>query len=81
MKCVKNCKTWLLATGTGLALLMGILMSVNPAKFATLVVNVTRFFDAMLPILAVVALLKFIWSCPKSKCVNNKNNQIHQDNK
>lgn len=71
MKCRKNCKSWFLGIGTLVALLSGVLISIDPTKYTALVMGVTRFFDVMLPILAVLALLKFIWCCapqqPKDK--------------
>lgn len=52
-----------------IALAMAILAIVLPAERIDYVVVVSRFFDIMLPVLAVGALVKYLCSCPwKGHC-------------
>lgn len=46
-----------------LAVLMGILVLVMPPEKIMYLVNVSRFFEVMIPILGVGALLKYICCC------------------
>lgn len=45
-----------------IALLLALLVSFWPQQMAT-AIHVTRFFDIMLPVLAVGALIKYLCSC------------------
>ena len=54
---------------TVIALLVAILASVLPQDKIVYLINVTRFFEVMIPILAVGALLKYLCS---SICGNDK---------
>ncbi|MDR1012628.1 MAG: hypothetical protein LBL40_02150 [Coxiellaceae bacterium] len=57
--CKKICSR--IATGViVLALFMATIVSVWPQQSLTFVVLVSRFFDVMLPILAVSALIKYL---------------------
>lgn len=47
-----------------IALLQAVLASVLPQEYLEYVVGVSRFFDIMLPVLAVGALLKYLCKCP-----------------
>lgn len=52
-----------------IALLMAILATVLPPEHIDYVIVVSRFFDIMLPVLAVGALVKYLCSCPwKGHC-------------
>lgn len=48
-----------------IALIMAVLGSVLPPEHIDYVIVISKFFDIMLPILAVGALLKYICKCPK----------------
>lgn len=54
-----------------LAVLQGILVSVLPPDYLGYMAGISRFFEVMIPILAVGALLKYICCC--KKCVENDN--------
>ena len=54
------CKKMFLGFFTGVALLVAVLVSVLPKDQLIYLVNITRFFEVMLPILAVGALLKYL---------------------
>lgn len=45
-----------------IALLLAILATVLPQDKLASVIYISRFFDVMLPILAVGALIKYLWS-------------------
>ncbi|MBT4885325.1 MAG: hypothetical protein HON55_04145 [Legionellales bacterium] len=47
---------------TGLALLVAVLVSVLPKEHLIYLINITRFFEVMIPILAVGALFKYLCS-------------------
>ena len=51
----------------GLALLVAVLVSVLPKEQLVYLVNITRFFEVMIPILAVGALLKYLCA-PMNDC-------------
>jgi hypothetical protein len=51
-----------------LALLVAILVSVLPKEHLIYLINVTRFFEVMIPILAVGALFKYLCSGEDSSC-------------
>lgn len=58
----KGCKI----VGAGIiiiALLQAILVSVLPAEYLGVMAGVSRFFEVMIPILAVGALLKYLCMC------------------
>lgn len=58
----KGCKI----VGMGIiviALLQAILVSVLPAEYLGVMAGVSRFFEVMIPILAVGALLKYLCVC------------------
>lgn len=46
------------------ALLIAVLVSVLPKENLIYLVNITRFFEVMLPVLAVGALIKYITCSP-----------------
>ena len=48
-----------------IALLLAVLATVWPQDRLADVIVVSRFFDVMLPVLAVGALVKYLWSSPK----------------
>ncbi len=52
------------------AIIVGILSLVLPMDKAAAIVAVENFFGVMLPILAVGALLKYIFTCTKAKDCN-----------
>lgn len=65
-----------------IALLMGVLVVTLPPEKLEYLVLVSRFFEAMMPVLAVGALIKYLCSCstasncvkcePYDKGINNK---------
>jgi hypothetical protein len=59
-----------------IALLMALLASVLPPEQIDYVIVISKFFDVMLPVLAVGALLKYLCKCPKcggcDKCQDGK---------
>ena len=65
------CKKMFLGFFAGVALLVAVLVSVLPKDQLIYLVNITRFFEVMLPILAVGALLKYLCA-PVSDCTPNK---------
>lgn len=58
--CKKMCNKITAVVVIVLALAMAVTVSVWPQQSLTFVVFVSRFFDVMLPILAVGALLKYL---------------------
>lgn len=50
------------------AIIVGILSLVLPMEKAAAIVAIENFFGVMLPILAVGALFKYIFTCPKQHC-------------
>jgi len=50
-----------------IALILAVLVSVWPQERLTDVIYVSRFFDVMLPVLAVGALIKYLCCCPGKK--------------
>lgn len=50
------------------AIIIGILSLVLPMEKAAAIVNIENFFGVMLPILAVGALVKYIFTCTKQHC-------------
>lgn len=50
---------------TLLAVLLGILAVSMPMDWLGPVMFFSRFFEVMIPVLAVGALLKYLWCCPK----------------
>lgn len=66
------CKKFFTYFFAGLALLVAILATVLPQDKIVYLINITRFFEVMIPILAVGALLKYVCcgvddaSCDKS---------------
>lgn len=58
-----------------IALIMAILASVLPPEHLDSVIFVSRFFDIMLPVLAVGALIKYIACCGSSKECCNKDDK------
>lgn len=57
------------------AIIVGILSLVLPMDKAAAIVAIENFFGVMLPILAVGALFKYIFSCTKSKDCDKNNDQ------
>jgi len=51
-----------------LALIVAILVSVLPKEHLIYLINITRFFEVMIPILAVGALFKYLCSGDDSSC-------------
>lgn len=51
-----------------LALTVAILVSVLPKEHLIYLVNITRFFEVMIPILAVGALFKYLCSGDDGSC-------------
>lgn len=51
-----------------IAVVVGILSLTLPIEKAAAIVAVENFFGVMLPILAVGALLKYIFTCSKQSC-------------
>lgn len=50
-----------------IALSLGVLVTGWPHQYMNLILHVTRFFEVMLPVLAVTALLKYLCWCPGKK--------------
>lgn len=63
-----KCRKIFLSAVLGLAVLMGVLVLVLPQEHLDILVLVSRFFEAMIPILAVGALVKYLFSCSSSDC-------------
>ncbi len=61
------CNTLIAVVTIVLALCMAILVSVLPVTNMHFVIFVSRFFEVMIPILAVGALIKYLCSCPSKK--------------
>lgn len=57
------------------ALMMAIFASFLPPERLDSIILVSRFFDIMLPVLAVGALIKYIAGCGSSKKCCNKDDQ------
>ncbi|MBP9726831.1 MAG: hypothetical protein KBD83_05155 [Gammaproteobacteria bacterium] len=57
------------------AIIVGILSLVLPMDKAAAIVAIENFFGVMLPILAVGALFKYIFSCTKAKDCDKDNGQ------
>jgi hypothetical protein len=55
-----------------IAVLLAITASVLPQEKLASVIYFTRFFDVMIPILAVAGLIKYLFSCPRSSAVDKK---------
>ena len=53
-----------------LALLVAVLVSVLPKDQLIYLINITRFFEVMIPILAVGALFKYL--CSTGSCYDKK---------
>lgn len=52
-----------------IAIIMGLLVSFLPQERLADVIYISRFFDVMIPILAVGALVKYLATCPVcSRC-------------
>ncbi len=51
-----------------IAIVMAVLGSALTPEHIDYVIIVSKFFDIMLPILAVGALIKYLWKCPR--CCN-----------
>jgi len=49
-----------------IAVVLGILAVVLPVRSIEIVILISRFFEIMLPVFAVGALIKFLTCCPKS---------------
>lgn len=60
-----NCKFFVMFF-TFLALLLGVLAVSMPMDWLGFVMMFSRFFEVMIPVLAVGALLKYLWCCNKS---------------
>lgn len=63
-----KCRKIFLGLVLGLALLMGILVLTLPQEHLDILVLISRFFEAMIPILAVGSLIKYLFSCSTSDC-------------
>ena len=50
----------------GLAIIVAVLVNMLPKEQMVYLVNVTRFFEIMIPILAVGALFKYLCCAPSS---------------
>lgn len=61
-----KCRKIFLSVVLGLAVLMGILVLALPQEHLDILILVSRFFEAMIPILALGALIKYLFSCPSS---------------
>lgn len=73
-----KCRKLFLGTVFGLAFLMGILVLVLPQEHIDILVHISRFIEAMIPILALGALVKYLFSCPESGAVcNDKKGDCH----
>lgn len=53
------------------AVIVGILSLVLPMEKAGAIIAIENFFGVMLPILAVTALFKYIFTCTKRECDKN----------
>lgn len=51
-----------------IALVLAILATVWPQDRIADIIYISRFFDVMIPILAVGALIKYLCCCGKNKC-------------
>ena len=49
-----------------IALLLAIFASVLPQEKLTSIIYFTRFFEVMIPVLAVAGLIKYLFSCSRS---------------
>jgi hypothetical protein len=58
-----------------IALLVAIFASVLPQEKLTSIVYISRFFDVMIPILAVGALVKYIFHCHKWTCLKSESKE------
>ncbi|MBT4804445.1 MAG: hypothetical protein HON78_05575 [Legionellales bacterium] len=65
---IMSCHQTLKCFFIGLALLVAILVSVLPKEQLIYLINITRFFEVMIPILAVGALFKYLCSGDASCC-------------
>lgn len=64
-----------------IALLLAISISVWHEQGLAYIVFVSRFFDVMLPVLAVGALIKYLLGCHSyDKCVSNEPEKIKEGN-
>lgn len=61
-----------------IAIIVGILSLVLPMDKAAAIVAIENFFGVMLPILAVGALFKYIFSCNKAKDCDKDKGQCNK---
>lgn len=61
------------------ALALAILAVALPPANLAFVIIISRFFEVMIPVLAVAALLKYLFCCVKSSNCNevNRNSGVH----
>lgn len=59
------CKRVFVGFIIAVALILAVLASVLPQQSLASLIYVSRFFDVMLPVLAVGALIKYLCCCPK----------------
>lgn len=52
---------------TIVAVILALMVSFMHTKAMTQIIFVSRFFDVMLPVLAVGALIKYLFGCPHHK--------------
>jgi|688.fasta_scaffold206042_2 hypothetical protein len=69
------CRTFFAIFFVAIALLLALLASVLPQGQLTSIVYFSRFFDIMLPVLAVGALIKYLFTLNKSCAVCDKSCQ------
>ncbi|CAM4467075.1 MAG: hypothetical protein LEGION0398_MBIBDBAK_00999 [Legionellaceae bacterium] len=71
-----KCKKIFLGIVFGFALLMGILVLALPQEKLDILVLISRFIEAMIPVLAIGALIKYLYSsssdCCKSESSDSK---------
>ena len=61
----------------GIALLMAVLVTVLKPEHFDYLILISRFFDVMLPILAVGALVKYLTCGSKGHCHTSDNDHTH----
>jgi hypothetical protein len=68
MSCTKSCAKIFAMVIVVMAVLLAVLASILPQERLDYIIVVSRFFDIMVPVLAVGALVKYICSCPAKSC-------------
>lgn len=77
MCCKTTCNKVLPAIFIIIALVLAVLVTFMAQKAMPIVINVSRFFEVMIPVLAVGALIKYIVGCHSHQCCHHEDTCCH----